>query len=74
MLPAEIGIRFAAVPIGVHSGLVRVAFADPTDDESREAVAAHIANIQPAVAELSDIRMAWRLIEDRRNPHAPSAR
>jgi type IV pilus assembly protein PilB len=61
-LPAEIGIRFAVIPIGVRAGVVRVAFADPTDDEAREAVAVHLSSLEAVIAELSEIRSAWRRI------------
>jgi MshEN domain len=63
MLPASIGRRFAAIPIGVRAGSIRVAFADPTDDEALQAVGTYLADIDPVVADLSDIRSAWRRIE-----------
>ena len=63
MLPAEIGVRFAVIPIGMQSGSIRVAFADPTDDEALQAVGAYLSGIDPVVADLSDIRFAWRQIE-----------
>ena len=63
MIPAPIGTRFAMIPIGMHAGSVRVAFADPTDDEALQAVGTYIAAIDPVVADLSDIRFAWRQIE-----------
>jgi hypothetical protein len=59
-LPAEIGIRYAVIPIGFRAGVVRVAFADPTDDEAREAVAVHLPSLEAVIAELSEIRSAWR--------------
>lgn len=61
-MPAKTGIQFAVIPIGVRDGVVRVAFADPTDDEAREAVAVHLASLEPVIAELSEIRSAWRRI------------
>lgn len=63
MLPAPIGLRFAAIPIGVHAGSVRVAFADPTDEEAVQAVGVHLSRTDPVVADLSDIRAAWRRID-----------
>jgi hypothetical protein len=63
MIPAPIGTRFAMIPIGMRSGSVRVAFADPTDDEALQAVGAYLAAVDPVVADLSDIRFAWRQIE-----------
>lgn len=59
-IPAETGIRFAVIPIGIRAGVVRVAFADPTDDEAREAVAVHLSSMEAVIAELSEIRSAWR--------------
>jgi hypothetical protein len=61
-IPAQTGIRFAVIPIGVRAGVVRVAFADPTDDEAREAVAVHLSTVEAVIAELSEIRSAWRRI------------
>jgi len=61
-IPAETGIRFAVIPIGVRASVVRVAFADPTDDEAREAVAVHLSSLEAVIAELSEIRSAWRRI------------
>jgi MshEN domain len=61
-IPANTGIRFAVIPIGVRGGVVQVAFADPTDDEAREAVAAHLPSFEAVIAELSEIRSAWRRI------------
>ena len=63
MIPASIGRRFAVIPIGVRSGSIRVAFADPTDEEAQQAVGTHLSTIDPVVADLSDIRSAWRRIE-----------
>jgi hypothetical protein len=61
-LPAKTGIRFGVIPIGIRNGVVRVAFADPTDDEAREAVAVHLPSLEAVIAELSEIRSAWRRI------------
>jgi len=66
MIPASIGERFAAIPSGTRSGAIRVAFADPTDDEALQAVGAYLSTIDPVVADLSDIRSAWRRIESGR--------
>jgi len=63
MIPAPIGKRFAVIPIGMHAGSVRVAFADPTDEEALQAVGTYLAMVDPVVADLSDIRFAWRQIE-----------
>jgi len=63
MIPASIGLRFAAIPIGARSESIRVAFADPTDEEALHAVGTCLSAIDPVVADLSDIRSAWRRIE-----------
>jgi hypothetical protein len=60
LLPVETGVRFAAIPIGVRGDLVRVAFADPCDEGARNAVSAHVREVEPVVAELTDIETAWR--------------
>jgi MshEN domain len=65
MIPASVGRRFAAIPIGVRSGSIRVAFADPTDEEALQAVGTYLSTIDPVVADLSDIRSAWRDVENR---------
>jgi type II secretion system (T2SS) protein E len=59
MVPAEIGLRYAAIPIGFVSGRLRVAFADPCDEKACAAIAAHCDHFEIAVAELSDIVSAW---------------
>jgi hypothetical protein len=41
---------------------VQVVFADPTDPQAYAAVREHLPHIDVAVAELSDIRLAWRTI------------
>jgi hypothetical protein len=60
LVPFEIGMRFAAVPVCFVGDRVRVAFADPSDEHSQQAVAAHLAAFECAVAELSDIETALR--------------
>ena len=60
MVPFEIGMRFAAVPVCFLGDRVRVAFADPSDEHAQQAMTAHIAAFDSAVAELSDIEMALR--------------
>jgi len=59
-VPAEVGLRYAAIPIGFVSGRLRVAFADPCDEEACAAIAVHCGNYEIAVAELSEIVLAWR--------------
>ena len=60
IVPFEIGMRFAAVPVCFTSDRVRVAFADPSDEPAQQAIKAHLAAFDCAVAELSDIEMALR--------------
>ncbi len=72
-LPAETGIRYAVIPIGFRAGVVRVAFADPTDDEAREAVAVHLSSLEAVIAELSEIRAAWRQIAGASSAAPPAA-
>jgi hypothetical protein len=62
LLPPEIGVVFAAVPVRCTDTGVQVAFADPSDAEAVDVVRAHIANIDPAVAAFADIQMAWRSV------------
>jgi hypothetical protein len=60
LLPADVGARFAAVPVRfMHEG-VQVAFADPSDPEALAAVRQYLPSIKLAVAEFSDIRMLWQ--------------
>ena len=72
-LPSEIGIRYAVIPIGFRAGVVRVAFADPTDDEAREAVAVHLPSLEAVIAELSEIRSAWRQFGSASSAAPPAA-
>ena len=60
LMPADEGLRVAAIPVRVEGGEVQVAFADPTDKEALNVVHRYIDNIRIAVSELTDIRMAWR--------------
>jgi hypothetical protein len=60
MIPPEVGAAAAAIPVRVNTGVVTVAFADPTDPGAISAVREHLSKIEIAVAELSDIRLAWR--------------
>lgn len=61
LLPREIGVRYAAVPVRWVGTELRVAFADPSDTEAVAAVQQRLsAPIQPAIAELSDIDAVWR--------------
>jgi hypothetical protein len=60
MLPAEVGAAAAAIPVREKGESVQVAFADPTDPRALAAVGLYLPKISAAVAELSDIRLAWR--------------
>jgi hypothetical protein len=60
LLPRDVGMEANAIPVRFIDGAVQVAFADPSDPGSLAAVREHITSIAPAVAEYSDIEMAWR--------------
>jgi hypothetical protein len=63
LLPRDVGVRYAAVPVRWVRDELRVAFADPSDTEAVAAVQARLsAPIQPAIAELSDIDAVWRTV------------
>jgi hypothetical protein len=65
LMPADVGKRAAAIPVRAVDDAVEVAFADPTDPNALAAVRAHLPNIRIAVSELSDIRLAWRHVQQR---------
>lgn len=67
LIPLETGMRFATIPIGFHTDRIRVAFADPCDDQAHQAATAHIPHFDSVVAELTDIEQAWRTVAHR-NP------
>jgi type IV pilus assembly protein PilB len=60
MVPVEIGLRYAAIPIGFIDGRLRVAFADPCDETACAAISGYCNSYEIAVAELSEIVFAWR--------------
>jgi type II secretion system (T2SS) protein E len=60
LLPLEVGMHFAAIPIGFHGDRVRVAFADPIDEQAHQAITAHFTHFDRVVSELSDIEQALR--------------
>ncbi len=63
LLPREVGVRYAAVPVRFFGSELRVAFADPSDPESVSEVQARLAApVQPAIAEISDIDAVWRSV------------
>jgi len=60
LIPREVGLRYAAIPVRFVNGVPQVAFADPSDPGAIEAVARHVTDLTAAVSELSDIESAWR--------------
>jgi hypothetical protein len=66
LLPPEVGMDVAAIPVRRRGDAIHVAFADPTDQRALESVQEHLPSIDVAVAELSDIMAAWRQVAPRR--------
>ena len=64
LLPAEVGEAAAAIPIRATGATLQVAFADPTDSWALAEVGRYLPNIEVVVAELSDIRLAWRTVTE----------
>jgi hypothetical protein len=62
LLPRDVGLEFAAIPVRQLEGSVQVAFADPSDSEGVDAVREHVPLAIPAVAELTDIENTWRAL------------
>jgi hypothetical protein len=62
LVPPDIGLRYAAIPVRFVEGVPQVAFADPSDPEAIEAIAGYVPGLTAAVSELSDIEAAWRLL------------
>jgi type IV pilus assembly protein PilB len=60
LMPPEVGMSAAAIPVRMRSDGVQVAFGDPTDPKALTAVEAHLPRISLAVAELSQIKRAWQ--------------
>jgi hypothetical protein len=60
LLPRDVGVKFAALPVRFVGESVLVAFADPSDPGALAAVREHLPSIKLAVAEFSDIRMLWQ--------------
>ena len=63
LVPSSEGMRIAAVPIGILGGRVRVAFADPSDETAKAVVRQFVGDFSLAVAELSEIELAWRSLD-----------
>lgn len=59
LLPWEVGAAAAAIPTRLRGAAVQVAFADPTDVRALAEVRRYIPEFKSAVAEFSDIKMAW---------------
>jgi hypothetical protein len=72
LLPPEVGAAAAAIPVREIGSMVQVAFADPTDPRALAAVGLHLPDIKTAVAELSDIRLAWRGVTEVRGALRPT--
>jgi Type II secretion system (T2SS), protein E, N-terminal domain len=72
LLPAGVGAAAAAIPVRAAGETVQVAFADPTDPHALAAVGRYLPKIEVAVAELSDIRLAWRSVTDVQDLMPPS--
>ncbi len=63
LLPAEVGVAAIAIPVRVLAdNSIQVAFGDPTDSQSLDAVAEHFPRTSLAVSEVSAIVGAWRTI------------
>lgn len=62
LLPESVGLQFAAIPVRLKGEEVQVAFADPTDSAAIDGVRTYVPNMRVAVAELSEIRGAWRQV------------
>jgi hypothetical protein len=65
LLPIEVGIAAAAIPVRVSNGIVQVAFADPTDPQALTSVEQRLPQMSIAVAELSEIKRAWQSLAGR---------
>jgi type II secretion system (T2SS) protein E len=65
LLPIEVGIAAAAIPVRVGNGIVQVAFADPTDPQALTSVEQRLPQMSIAVAELSEIKRAWQSLAGR---------
>ncbi|HET8606955.1 MAG TPA: hypothetical protein VFL66_07980, partial [Gaiellaceae bacterium] len=63
LIPSAEGFRVAAIPVGVSGGRIRVAFADPSDESARALVGRHVRDFTLAVADLSDVELAWRAVD-----------
>jgi hypothetical protein len=66
LLPPEVGEATASIPIRATGATLQVAFADPTDSWALAEVCRYLPNIEIVVAELSDIRLAWRGVTETR--------
>jgi hypothetical protein len=62
LLPYDVGVKAAAIPVRADGDTVQVAFADPSDPAALAAVREHLPKITVAVAELSDIKTALRSV------------
>jgi Type II secretion system (T2SS), protein E, N-terminal domain len=63
MIPSALGMARGVLPIGVLGGRIRIAFADPTDEEAIAAVRAYVGDFTLAVADLLEIELAWKTLD-----------
>jgi hypothetical protein len=66
LVPVEVGLAAAAIPVRIKGDAVQVAFADPTDQRAIDLIDQHVRTIDVAVGELSEITTAWHEIAARR--------
>jgi type IV pilus assembly protein PilB len=60
LMPRQIGLEFATIPVRFSDNAITVAFADPSDEGAVAAVERFVWPFTPAVAVLSDITMMWQ--------------
>lgn len=65
VVPSAIGRRAGAIPVGFQGERIRVAFADPLDEEAVQSIGRLLRPFDSVVAELTDIDEAWRTVESR---------
>lgn len=63
LVPSEVGMAYAVLPIGRMGGTVRVAFADPLDDGAKTALQSLVGDFTVVVADMLEIELAWRTID-----------
>ena len=63
LVSSKVGMQFAFLPIGRLGGKVRIAFADPLDEQAKSIAAAAVGEYTVAVADMLEIELAWRTID-----------